>query len=286
MRRPIHSQTIAATLLLAAPAIASDDTLDPAARTIFNLRVASAVLESYQDAHGELPDLGWKPVPASRVTEALGAGIGPEWRKLLSARDGWGNALEFVMKKSHYMIISLGADGREDVPYAEIFSRNESPGREFEAPPDGPERDIVLADGALSQRPEPKRSPGQVAMSEIRAIGTAIEAYAVDNRAYPGPTSGLTTIDAFVGALEPIYIRTLPRVDPWGHPFLVWSDGEHYAVISAGEDGVLDVDSFDSDNGGVPDSLEPAGTADPDADIVFADGQFVKYPQGETPPGD
>ncbi len=53
-------------------------------------------------------------------------------------------------------------------------------------------------------------------MADIRTIGTAIEAYAVDHASYPsvdvgeiGATSGFATL------IEPTYVKRAPRTDGW-----------------------------------------------------------------------
>jgi hypothetical protein len=85
------------------------------------------------------------------------------------------------------------------------------------------------------------------AMLEVRAIGTAIEAYSIDYNRYPlveGPG------DRVVGDFQlhrvrrmretlKLYSRVLSNEDPWESPYLVWSNGQHYAVICLGSDGVI-----------------------------------------------
>src|ERR1700757_3053731 len=69
------------------------------------------------------------------------------------------------------------------------------------------------------QRGKQKRT-----MSDMRALATAVEAYAVDNNLYPTAAcaSGLvSTGDTQIGTqsfqlLTPTYIATPPRVDGWG----------------------------------------------------------------------
>src|SRR6266705_5644167 len=71
------------------------------------------------------------------------------------------------------------------------------------------------------QRGKQKRT-----MSDMRALATAVEAYAVDNNSYPPAScpSGLATIIAAAAAvdsasfskLSPTYIGQPPKVDGWG----------------------------------------------------------------------
>src|SRR6478609_1548627 len=71
------------------------------------------------------------------------------------------------------------------------------------------------------QRGKQKRT-----MSDMRALATAVEAYAVDNNKYPtgaGCAAGVYTGDTMVvtdstsfSVLTPTYIGNPPRVDGWG----------------------------------------------------------------------
>src|SRR5262245_62711074 len=58
------------------------------------------------------------------------------------------------------------------------------------------------------QRGKQKRT-----MADARAVGTAAEAFAVDNNRYPAGGSPVTVITT---DLEPIYIKKLPTKDGWG----------------------------------------------------------------------
>ena len=108
-------------------------------------------------------------------------------------------------------------------------------------------------------------------MADIRSIGTAIEAYSIDNNRYP-VTDGWQSAEALVESLQPVYIRTLPLIDGWGHEFHVYSDGETYVLVSAGKDGELDQDWTEPEERGATTSFN--------RDIVFGDGQFLSWPEG------
>ena len=106
-------------------------------------------------------------------------------------------------------------------------------------------------------------------MSDIRSIGTAVESYAVDTNIYPGAAS----IAAVAAVLQPIYIKTMPTKDGWNNP-LVWQDGapqyQGYTVGSGGK------------NGGTLTVVGVGGaTTDFDDAIIFTDGQFTQYPEGQ-----
>src|SRR5215470_15900066 len=59
------------------------------------------------------------------------------------------------------------------------------------------------------QRGKQKRT-----MADMRAIGTAVESYAVDNNRYP---AGGSAVSGTSGVLQPRYIAKLPTVDAWNH---------------------------------------------------------------------
>src|SRR5438132_12899100 len=61
------------------------------------------------------------------------------------------------------------------------------------------------------QRGKQKRT-----MADMRAVGTAVEAYSVDTNLYPSGASGLSTISSYI---EPIYIKKLHVNDGWSNPF-------------------------------------------------------------------
>ena len=61
--------------------------------------------------------------------------------------------------------------------------------------------------------------------------------------------------------------------DGWGNPIWIWIDGESYRVVSAGRDGTIDQDWTVTPGAGASDSL--------DSDIVFGDGEFRQWPEGE-----
>ena len=133
------------------------------------------------------------------------------------------------------------------------------------------------------QRAKQKRT-----MADMRSAGTAAEAYAVDFNHYPAAAatamvwpSGLSTPTTSFGQpgvaahfnvqVAPTYIRVLPLVDGWSSWFLYTSAGstqQHYAIVSAGK------------NGGTEGLNATPETTMFNADIIFADGQFLQYPAG------
>jgi len=102
-------------------------------------------------------------------------------------------------------------------------------------------------------------------MADLRAIASAIEAYAQDHGAPPAASG---SFDDLVRRLTPQYAGDLPTHDHWGHAL-------RYA--SAGRAGYT-LESFGKD--GVPGDDVTLGTRfDFDLDIVLANGQFVAAPE-------
>jgi type II secretion system protein G len=107
-------------------------------------------------------------------------------------------------------------------------------------------------------------------MADIRTIGTATEAYAVDMAFYPTFAEG--AIDAtFQAFLEPTYVKTIPREDGWRTNFYASSQSRFYTLASAARDKLLQT-SLDGYSAGVTSSM--------DCDIVYSNGSFVQYPEG------
>lgn len=104
--------------------------------------------------------------------------------------------------------------------------------------------------------------------ADIRAIGIAMEAYAIDNNHYPAVGDRDVPVSVLNSSLEPKYMKAVPETDGWGHPLYVHGDADVYVISSYGADGVKD-------------ATTPAGaTSDVNADIVFSGGQFVQWPAG------
>lgn len=273
MRKTMLLLLLAAVPAAAAPPLAPGEKPEPADMTMLQMRLASAVLESYRDMHGSLPDLGTKLVSASRVADALGPDLG----EALPSRDGWGNGLKFFLDDG-WLIVSVGADGKEDIPYAAVLAEDLSDDAFSTISDGGPARDIVMRDGRFVQRPPERILPSLQARVDLRSIGSAVESFAVDASVYPGSTDGLQTLDAVAADLEPTYVRTLPRVDPWGHPYLFWSDRTRYMILCTGADGVPDRDYMAAADPSAAFADRTGPSRDPNADVVFANGRFAPYP--------
>ena len=67
--------------------------------------------------------------------------------------------------------------------------------------------------------------------------------------------------------------REQPQLDGWGNPLMYWSDGESYRFVSPGKGGGKDRAWLGT--------VEAGPTGSFAADIVFVDGQFVAWPEGQ-----
>jgi type II secretion system protein G len=102
-------------------------------------------------------------------------------------------------------------------------------------------------------------------LADLRTIGSAVEAYAVDNSQYP-VSSDMATLWA---KIVPTYLRDMTQHDGWDHEFVVDVETTRYTIASTGKDGV------------------PSGcavgvlTTHFTQDICFSHGTFVQYPEGQ-----
>jgi type II secretion system protein G len=125
------------------------------------------------------------------------------------------------------------------------------------------------------QRAKQKRT-----MADMRSIGSAWEARAVDmnryNAAATVPTLPVTVVGSdLIATLCPTYIKQLPLKDGWSNLFVFTVDvawntaavAKTYQIRSYGKDGVID-----SSAGGA--------TTNFDCDLIYSEGHFEQYPDG------
>ena len=122
------------------------------------------------------------------------------------------------------------------------------------------------------QRGKQKRT-----MSDMRALATAIEAYAVDNNVYPAATCnpGIYTTTTVTLALTsftnltPTYIAQPPKVDGWGQFLSYGSDtpGNNYIIGSGGRDKSIVAPTCGT-------------TTNFNNDIYYSNGTFIQWPEG------
>ena len=104
-------------------------------------------------------------------------------------------------------------------------------------------------------------------MADIKAIGNAIESYAVDNNTYPKSLTDATgqVLSGYVS----IYLRSVPPGDGWSNPWHIDTNsaGTVYTITSYGADGVA--------------GTNPGGpTANFNCDIIFTNNSFYQWPGG------
>jgi len=122
-----------------------------------------------------------------------------------------------------------------------------------------------------------QRSRQKRTMGDIRALATAVEAYHVDNSAFPSAacTGGeYTALGAVLDTtsfsnLSPTYIGSVPVRDGWGN-FLVYNVNNgfsRYNIVSFGRNGASD-------------SPACGTTTDFNDDIIYSNGTFIQWPEG------
>jgi type II secretory pathway pseudopilin PulG len=122
------------------------------------------------------------------------------------------------------------------------------------------------------------RSRAKRTVADIRTIGTAVDAYAVDHRHFPEAAS----IAELASVLEPTYVRALPMEDGWRSPFEYecWrarpgaAGCDAYVIVSGGRDTIIDLDDLRRYAG------QQVPTTDFDCDIAYSNGIFVQFPDG------
>ena len=119
-------------------------------------------------------------------------------------------------------------------------------------------------------------------MADIRSLATAWEARAVETRGYNAAAAGVwpsvsVTTDQLDQMLVPTYIKIMPQYDGWNRKFDIGIDvpigdakmANDYAIRSYGRDGVFD------------NNIIPGGTTNFDCDIIYMNGTFLVYPEGQ-----
>jgi general secretion pathway protein G len=270
----VGSITLALVLVVGVsmPAFAGADYDDSAEAwaTRLDLETAGRILETYHERHPELPP------PAEWIAlDEFCNDLPRMYASRLPRRDGWGNRLLVGSLDEELALVSKGQNG-----VAETIDRNregsdddDSPGR-GDRPADHDDMILVVGE-RVENGPRTLLSRQRRTLADMRSIATAVESFAIDNDVYPLQGGGLRTLDGSRPDVEPLYIRTLPLEDGWGNPYLYWSDSLTYVLVSAGADGVFEPRWREL----APlEAIQPGPTKDPNADVVFANGQFVEWP--------
>lgn len=126
---------------------------------------------------------------------------------------------------------------------------------------------IVVAIGIPNLLNAIDRGRQKRTVSGLRAIASAVEAYALDFSSYPV----VSDIASLQGVIDPVYIRTMPTRDGWDHPLVAVSTAEGYTIGSEGKDGA---------GGLAPCAGAPLCSELADA-IIVSNGNFVQFPDGQ-----
>jgi type II secretion system protein G len=119
-------------------------------------------------------------------------------------------------------------------------------------------------------------------MANMRSVATAWEARATDLSKYNAAgvvvngMSAPVTMDELIAALQPTYMKAMPRVDGWNNDFVGVTDqtfggaqqAQQYGIVSGGRDGIVETNP------------QLGATNDVDCDIIFSNGVFLAYPEG------
>jgi len=93
---------------------------------------------------------------------------------------------------------------------------------------------VMVAPNVFRQQAGAQRD---AAMSQISALGAALDAYRLDVGSYPDDLEGLIeNIDDRAAWNGPYLRRDIP-LDPWGNSYVYESDGGDYSLLSYGPDG-------------------------------------------------
>jgi hypothetical protein len=133
------------------------------------------------------------------------------------------------------------------------------------------------------------------AITDMRSIATAIQAFATDMNLFPEMSSNAPfTLDGIrlcraldmAPQLAPDYIQFYPAWDPWGSPYLYWSapGKNHFVVLCMGADGRVDPSNKIKEIMATIDkqgyATVPINNSCLGADIAWYDNAFIQLPQG------
>ncbi|MBK9968833.1 MAG: hypothetical protein IPP07_29895 [Holophagales bacterium] len=112
-----------------------------------------------------------------------------------------------------------------------------------------------------------KRSIVRRTLGEIHVVASALEAYRAKYGVYPAHP-GRQRAEVCSVVLVPEFLSRLPDRDVWAFPYYVVVTPDHYEVWSFGADGAPGP------------NLRDGPTDDWNSDILFSDGQLLRFPSG------
>lgn len=136
-------------------------------------------------------------------------------------------------------------------------------------------QELAQSIGEEMDNEENSKKPWRKTMADLRSVATALEARATDENEYPDVKS----YQELEPLIVPTYIRTLPKTDSWGNPYIYAgsADKQHYRLVSGGADRKADWDSRSYH--AVPENTPTRKMPSLDADIIFQDGTFLQAPE-------
>jgi type II secretion system protein G len=130
---------------------------------------------------------------------------------------------------------------------------------------------IVAAIAIMNYLSSIERARQKRTMADIRSVAQAWETrnseegtFAAAGFTFPAAVA----YDDLRGDLSPTYMKAIPRYDGWGRPLQFGAVGKIYGIRSAGRDGIFETDTYEQGAG-----------ENPDCDLVFSNGNFIRYPE-------
>ena len=241
VRRTLAALIAAGAVLALAYADGSTDS-DRQKIVCRDIREIAATLQKISRETDQFPYSGERLAPLYALGVAGADGSAPS----LPFTDAWGGSYLYWSDGRRYLIASAGPNG--------VLTAWRPPNGNASTAPLTVEQacaavathrhdDLLLVNGKFCGVP-PEIAygvPGRdltigerrsISLDQLKTISSALSSYYVDNDAYPV----LTRRDAGVGSLEailaPNYIAQVPTSDAWGNPYLYWSDGDRFLLLT------------------------------------------------------
>jgi hypothetical protein len=252
------------------PAFGSIDLTDEAIGVLLDLKTIDGVLalSINEEESFERPEK-WTTL------RAFARQLPEPYRERLPVRDPWGGNYEILQYEDDLVVVSPGPDGLNDVRYE--LSRTTKPDDEFKQRIMESDDVILVVGSGIEKPPTSIAQFQQETLDRMRMVGTLAGYYGHRVGAFPHQAFELGPLAAVAAELSADTGRVLPLTDAWDNPLLYWSDGAEYMIVSAGADGVLDRNHAPQGGGSVG-AIYRGKVADPDLDIVWANGRFVQWP--------